>query len=729
MFQVGRDATFNAAPVEPPGGPEGRLWNVAGAVATFTARDVELASVTTAVSDNPGVPVVLHGMPGVGKTQLALAWVYAHAGSAKVVWQIRAANRLEVVADLAQLADRLGAAVGEDLEQAARAAVHELNGRDDWLLLFDDATPDSVAGLVPVRGGRVLMTSRNPNWAPTAVPLEVGLFAPHAAAVFLDPSAGEAAARLAGALGYLPLALEQARAYCAATGRDLSGYLADFRRQRLLGRGIDHSLHAPVTVTLALALEETRRRELGAAQLMMVLVQFAPVDVPRDLVAASAAVLPAPLAAATHDGVYADQVIRVLRELALVTTDRSGLLRVHQLVAEVMREHPMPVPYRYRLWQRLLRTVGVGSPPQSWFQVGANLLAEALPADVQDPVSWDRWALLLPHAEAVIERSDSPSTTISTLQHLCGSYLYERGEYLSARRYFTHAVEVRSQLLGADDRAALASMCSLAILYRETGEVAAARELDEKVLPVFRRVLGEEHPATLGLMNNLALDLHDLGEVAAARELDEKVLAGWQRVLGEEHPDTLQSLNNLALDLHDLGEVAAARELDEKALAGRRRVLGEEHPNTLNSMGNLARDLRALGEVAAARELDEKALAGCRRVLGEEHPNTLDSMGNLARDLRALGEVAAARELDEKALAGCRRVLGEEHPNTLDSMGNLARDLRALGEVAAARELDEKVLAGCRRVLGEEHPNTLDSMGNLAAIEREMGDPDNQEGT
>ncbi len=374
-----------------------------------------------------------------------------------------------------------------------------------------------------------------------------------------------------------------------------------------------------------------------AAQLMMVLAQLAPADIPRDLVAAGATVLPVPLADAAIDGVYADQVIRVLRELALITADRPGLLRVHQLVAEVLREHPMPVPDKDSLWQRLLRAVGVGPPPRSWIRVGADLLAEALPADVKNPVHWGQWALLLPHAEAVIERSDPPSTTTGTLQYLCGAYLYRRGEYPSARRYLTHSVEVRSQLLG------------------------------------------EEHPNTLTSLHSLALDLHALGEVVAARELNEKTLAVRRRVLGEEHPDTLQSMNNLALALYALGEVVAARVLNEKTLAVRRRVLGEEHPDTLQSMYNLAIDLHALGEVVGARELNEKILAVRRRVLGEEHPDTLKSMNNLASDLHALGEVAAARVLNEKTLAVRRRVLGEEHPNTLQSMNNLAAIERAVG--------------------------------------------------
>jgi hypothetical protein len=724
---AGGDITIYEGPVAPVGGPPGRVWNVARPVTTFTARDVELAAVTSATAQAAGAPVVLHGMPGVGKTQLGLAWVHAHAGDTAVVWQIRAMDRLDVVADLAQLADRLGVADGADLEQAAAAAVQALNGRDDWLLLFDDATVDSVRDLVPVRGGRVLVTSRDPNWATAGVALEVGLFAPHAAAVFLDPDGGgpqDAAVRLAAELGYLPLALEQARAYCATTGRSLDGYLADYRGQQLLQHGIDASLHAPVTVTLALALDEAHRRDPGAAHLMMVLAQLAPTDVPRDLLGFGRRVLPAPLAAAAGDGRYADRVLAVLRELALVTIDRPGLVRVHQLVADIVRDQAMPVPVAGGGVGRALRRMfGGGKARRSWTQISAELLVEGLPADTADPASWDRWALLLPHVDAVADRSAPGTATIGTLRDRCGNYLRQRGEYRAARRRLTHAVEVRTRLLGEEHPATLVAIGNLALVLQEMGELSAARELHERVLVVRRRVLGDEHRETLVSMNNLALVVREMGELPAARELHEQELAVCRRVLGDEHRDTLVSMNNLAVVVWAMGELPAAREMYEDVLAVWRRVLGEEHPSTLVSMNNLAGVLYAMGELPAARELHERVLVVRRRVLGEEHPDTLVSTSNLALVLHSMGELPAARGLNEQVLAVWRRVLGEEHPSTLTVMSNLAGDLQEMGELPAARELHEQVFAMRRRVLGEEHPDTLVSMNDLALLRREGEKP------
>ena len=98
-----------------------------------------------------------------------------------------------------------------------------------WLLVFDNA-PDraSVQALLPPAGhGRVLVTSRDPFWPPGQV-LDVPVLDREVAAEFLGGRTGDAdrqaALELAGELGGLPLALEQAAAYIQASG-DTAGRL------------------------------------------------------------------------------------------------------------------------------------------------------------------------------------------------------------------------------------------------------------------------------------------------------------------------------------------------------------------------------------------------------------------------------------------------------------------------------------------------------------------------
>ena len=139
-----------------------------------------------------------------------------------------------------------------------------------WLLVFDNA-PDrgSVAPFVPPAGrGRVLITSRNQIWPPGQA-LDVPVLDPQVAAEFLTGRTGDAdrraALELAGELGGLPLALEQAAAYVQATGDSLAGYLAAFRQRRpdLLARGEPTGYPRTVATTWRLAFEDLQRVSAG----------------------------------------------------------------------------------------------------------------------------------------------------------------------------------------------------------------------------------------------------------------------------------------------------------------------------------------------------------------------------------------------------------------------------------------------------------------------------------
>ena len=94
----------------------------------------------------------------------------------------------------------------------------------------------------PAGPGRVLITTQNQHWPPGQA-LEVPVLDPEVAADFLVTRTGDAdraaARELAGQLGGLPLALEQAAAYMQATGTTLARYLPLFRDRQadLLARG------------------------------------------------------------------------------------------------------------------------------------------------------------------------------------------------------------------------------------------------------------------------------------------------------------------------------------------------------------------------------------------------------------------------------------------------------------------------------------------------------------
>jgi Tetratricopeptide repeat/NB-ARC domain/TIR domain len=687
-----------------------RVWNIPARNPGFTGRDRLLVQVRDRlVAGDRAVVQALHGMGGVGKTQLAAEYAYRFAGAYDMAWWISAEQTGLIGDQVTALAAELGCApLDADTRSASRAVMAELRSRSRWLLVFDNAgRPEDLTSWLPgSASGHVLITSRLQGWTEVAGTIEIGVFARAESVAVLRARVGALtehdANRLAEALGDLPLGVAQAAGYLAATGMPAGHYLdlLDTRAAEILSEGRPVFYQLPLAAVTRLAADRLAEEELAAAELVILCAFLAPEPVPVTLFTGHPEILPDPLAAKAADPVAFGRLLTVIGRNALARIDPDGL----QL---------------HRLTQAILRDQLTASRSAATRACAEAVLAANHPGNPEDPVNWPTWARLLPH---VLAADPAASTDVGLLDAARDAawYLLVRGDIRSGQDLARALYQQWRDRLGPGDPHSLSAANSLADSLRQMGRYVAAQQLDEDTLAQCRVSFGDDHPRTLISASNLAIDLRRLGQLQAARELDEDTLARERRIHGDDHPGTLTAANNLAVDLHELGEVQAARELDEDTLARRRRVLGGNHPATLRSANNLAGDLRALGELQTARKLDEETLARRRIVLGADHPDVLTSVSNLAEDLRLLGEAQAARELDEDNLSRFRRVLGADHPSTLTSASNLAEDLRGLGEYRAALELDEDTLARRRTVLGADHPDFLTSVTNLAADQRAL---------
>ncbi|WP_345541648.1 FxSxx-COOH system tetratricopeptide repeat protein [Phytohabitans rumicis] len=749
-------------PVRFPGASDGvrvpgtrpAVWNVPRRLAAFTGRTALLAGLRERLTGGERAVVqALHGMGGVGKTQLAIEYAHLFAGDYELVWWIDAEQPELIGEQINALAVRAGWVDPGTPDAAATAtAVERLRALSRWLVVFDNA--DSAAHLgpwLPPQTGHTVITSRSAAFAGVAVPVEVDVFTRGESVSlvrqYLPALSDREAGRLAEAVGDLPLALAQAVGLMDETRMPVTDYLTELvaHAGALLAEGKPLGYPAPLAAAVEMSASRLEVEDPAAADLLRMSAHLAPEPIPLAwFSAAPADALDEPLAAVVSAPLAFRRSLGRLSRLGLarVTADT---IQLHRLTQAVLRDG-RPAADRQRDRQRAERLLAANAPGD----------------DGTDPQAWPAWSALLPHLLAL-----DPATVGRALRGTaCVAlwYLLMRGDYrvvlplaqswhpewlerhgpdnnhtlwaagviATAHDFLGHYEQARAinadllarrrQMLGDDHIDTLSAANNLANNLHALRDYEQARTLDEDTLARRRRALGEDHAHTLTSASNLANDMRALGNAEQARALDEDTLARRRSALGDDHPDTLSSANNLAINLRRLGDAEQAQALDEETLARRRRVLGDDHPSTLTSANNLAINLRALGDPEQARALDEETLARRRRVLGDDHPDTLSTANNLAVDLYQVGDYEGARALDEDTLARRRRTLGDDHPHTLSSANNLAINLRRVGDPERARALDEDTLARRRRVLGEDHPDTLASASKLANDLRQVGD-------
>uniref|UniRef100_UPI0021BEA5C5 tetratricopeptide repeat protein n=2 Tax=Frankia tisae TaxID=2950104 RepID=UPI0021BEA5C5 len=377
----GRAARHPHSPIHPGDLPA--VWNVPSPPVPFVGRGEALDQLDAALAHSPLVAVT--GLAGIGKTSVATEYVRAHRRDFDAVWWVPA-GRPELLGErIRALAPALGLP-----EHAGPAAVLARLDRADgrWLIVLDDAAGTALPDwLRPSETGRLLLTSRNPDWdrlgqvvalAPLDRAESIALLTDRLPAVDLAVAAG-----IAAELADHPLALDQAAHRITAGRLPAEVYLQALTDQpaRLLRQG--EVPGRPGTTAATLWDEPIRRLSAdspAAAELLRLAAHGDATPLPLHLLTADPDALDhAELRAAAADPLDLADTIGALERAALAHRDGSAVT-MHALVRAAVRADTAP-EHADQLADSLRR-----------------MLHATLPADVAgNPAAWPAWRELLPH--------------------------------------------------------------------------------------------------------------------------------------------------------------------------------------------------------------------------------------------------------------------------------------------------------------------------------------------
>ena len=708
---------------------------------------------------------VLTGMRGSGKTQLAaaVAATCEEEGWPLVAW-INAASRKELVADLYELALRIGINAPKDVppETIIRRFLDQLRSADaeDRLFVFDNVENlDDLRGLTPKGDGvrALITTTRHLDWDSLGWhPITVGVFERYQSITLLCQRTGDthrdAADQIAEALGDLPVAVTQAAATAKWGGYTLSGYLERLNNHplessisRLEGDGYPDAVGVALFMAYEQVLDQLRKehpqQERIAIPLLDTLSFLAASGVPTHW-----------LLTLNNDSDAVRDTLSTLKRSSILQESAGGdKTIIHRLQGQVYRETYLSSQEKFSealtYTTTVLNKVKIESLDnfEDQRQETRNLVEQIgavtsqyhsrplfsdpdfvalLAMTIGNATDLRMPQLALPLTESVTQACNALGPnhphTLASRNNLANTY-QEAGRLDEAITLHEQNLKNLEDLLGPDHPDTLASRNNLANTYQEAGRLDEAITLHEQNLKDRTRILGPNHPHTLTTRGNLASVYQNTGRIDEAITLHEQNLKNFEDLLGSDHPDTLASRNNLASVYQDAGRIDDALTLYEQNLEGCTHILGPHHPHTLQARNNLASIYQDAGWIDDALTLYEQNLKNLEDLLGSDHPDTLTSRNNLAETYRAVGRLDEAITLHEQNLKNFEDLLGPNHPHTLISRSNLANTYQEAGRLDEAITLHEQNLKDRTRILGPDHPSTLASRNHLANAYRNAG--------
>ncbi|KAF8333765.1 hypothetical protein F5887DRAFT_1257539 [Amanita rubescens] len=693
---------------------------------------------------------LLHGMGGIGKTQICLKFIEKHETLFSDIFWIDASSESTIDLRLKQIAQANGGTA--EATPSAGSALKWISKKLNWLMVYDNA--DGGYQIVekflpPGDGGNILITSRNLELMRiTENSIEVLEMGEEEALSLLSKSARldcrsenmqTKGKQLISELGGIPLAIDQAGAYMLTCKCSLGDYLELYAKNHdelmsnpMFKGASDYGSCTYGTWEISMKEIEARaaqkRDDEGAAaaesavSLHQIIAFLHHENIPEELFKNAAenykrrnideekeAGLPLSITMLNPKVLFLDENgewnkmqfqlgIQVLLSFSLIKSS-GKLYSVHPLLHSWSKSR-FP---KMEIVQQVLMTKA--------------LLACSVELD-NNIHNYEYSRLLAPHIRTINDQAAQLNVNNFYYDDECDQFshvFYHIGSWNEMEKLRMQMLERRKAYLGPKHPFVLNSMGDLASTYWDQGRWDEAEKLEVEVMEARKETLGSHHPDTLTSMGNLASIYRNKGRWDEAEKLGVEVMEARKDKFGSHHLDTLSSMANLASTYRHQGRWDEAEKLGVEVMEARKEKLGSQHAATLTSMANLASTYSAQGRWDEDEKLEVEVLEARKEKLGSHHPDTLISMANLATTYSNQGRQNEAEKLLVEVMEARRGELGLHHPNTLSCMANLAFTYGNQGRWDEAEKLFVKVIEASKEKLGSHHPDTLASMANLAS--------------
>ena len=701
------------------------------------------------ISENTDTRVlihVLHGLPGMGKTQIAMQYADQHRHKFSNIWVIDGRNRDR---SYRAIAERLDLPDSEDINEIRQMVHRRLEERaceKPWLLIFDNVNDPLTFEEFPEKRGHVLVTTTQASIIKFYhSSREIGPLKPHEAIQLIRSITKEEESEqmhlLAQDLSYFPLAINMA-AHFVASSCSIADYIKEYDFKKCPTQA-GMSQDAIYTQTLETVWEITFDKiqtNPEASSWLNICAYFTPDQIPNSWLKkwakergkddwlkikqllrdysviqpgldnesmAMHSLLQAVIRSQHKDDIYSSQACSLTQE-ALGKFDKGnnetwkeGLMGYTQLMW-MIQEIGCPLPICDEACELLMRLHEI------------SMIISDIEKSVQISYAFLQIATqLYPNQDHVL--------IAESLYDVARSFR-ESGSLDTARYFYEQSLDMERRLHMNRPHVRVANvLADLGLIYLSLENFENAKYCFGLSLKMHQKLGIQSDSGFAALLNSLGSLHRKQKDLEKARICYEESLRMVQTFYKDEsHPTIATHLNNLGLCWYDLGNFEQARYCFEKSLAIQKEIYkNRPHPHLAGTLNNLGHVYINFGRFQDAKECYEESLKMMYLVHGDRsNPDIAICLHSMGWIWHELGDLKKARNFHERSL-NMKLTIYKNRPHS-----HIAISLKSLGEVwlaledlGQAKSYYSQAYEMQKQVLGEMDSETLNTKQILEVVE------------
>ncbi|CAG8982451.1 hypothetical protein HYALB_00013982 [Hymenoscyphus albidus] len=510
-------------------------------VSHFVGRESEIKLLEDSVLPAPSRPrrkvYVIHGLGGIGKTQVAIEFARKHHQRYNAVFWLDGSSRDTLFQSLVDIArrlprDELTADIAQELSnpkidvEAVIRGVQQwlsLPSNRQWLLIFDNIDRDHTNGqdlqsydvkdfFPDADHGSIIITSRLSNLQRYGRGSKLSIVDDEEAMTILENNADRViqgsieASLILDRLQGLPLALTQAGAYLRETSITLSDYIKHYNHtwdtlmQHQDEFPLQEYLDRTILTTWKMSYNQVVAQNQDAAGLLRLWAFLDHTDLWYEMVSSALQLLP------ELDIAVSDWLLQVARsQLKFLSAMR--ILSRYSLVdsREGTASHSM-----HAVLHKWCFLLSEGSERKDLSIAAIGMVALTVPSESA-------------YKDRLLQRRMLP--------HLLYIYPFARDNRWA-----------QWDIIDGNHQGWIFSQ--LAMIFGDQDKLVEAEQMYQRALQGYKKALGPDHTSTLNTVNNLGNLYSDQGKLVEAEQMYQRALQGKEKALGPDHTSTLNTVNN-----------------------------------------------------------------------------------------------------------------------------------------------------------------------------------------